>query len=203
MPKASTPVPSRRKLILWLCSAAGGLLLVAGILTWILRPASLPAPGGLKPAALGQLLASDDFARLSDQQKIPYAKALLALNPHDAGALFASLSPTGRNTLLERMGYTLLLRSADGYFNIEGPVRKTAYIDHLLDWYHAVKLVQGQQAEAVKVSQAESSELTAGQHVMAQKWLEHAGPSQSARMGEFWKAMMMRYTFRSLVGHGR
>jgi hypothetical protein len=199
MPKASTPVASRRRLIRRLCSAAGALLIVAGILTWILRPASLPAPGGLKPAALGRLLVSDDFAKLSDQQKVPYAKALLALDPHDAGAVFASLTSAQQNMLLERMGYTLLLQSADGYFNLKDPVGKTAYIDHLLDWYHAVKLVQGQQAEAVKVSQAESSELTAGQHVMAQKWLEHAGPSQSARMAEFWKALILRRAFRSFT----
>lgn len=178
------------------------IVLLAGGLVWTLGPAPIPAAGTLKPLELAKVISTSRFGQLSDQQKIPYAKALFSLDPHNAAAMIKSLTPKEQNEAFKNLGYVLLTQTADGYFNLKAPQQRTIYLDRVLDWVNAVDQAERQMPDVRNVSHEESKKAAEQRVAMARGWVEGLAPSQSARMAEFYKQLVLRRTARHFSLHG-
>jgi hypothetical protein len=203
MPRQKIPTSSRRQLVIWLSSGVAALVIFAGLLAWSLKPAPLPKPQGLAPVALAKVLASQQFAALTDQEKAPYVHALFAMDPHNAAAMIKSLSPAEQNAAFRNGGYILMTQAADAFFNLKAPMQQTAYLDRVLDWSQAIERAEKEMPNVVDVSQEESRQARDERRSMAQGWIQQLGPSQSARMSEFYKQLVLRRTARNLFNRNR
>lgn len=187
----------------WMAVGVIVAAVVCVVLLWRSHPAPLPAPEHLEPQALARALASDRFAKLSDEQKVPYARALIALDPTTAANLLASLPPQQQNAAFEQVGYVVISQMSDGYHEQKTPQQRRAYLDHVLDLYDSIEQAGKRTPRLAGVSSQEAIEAADQRRQIAKDWMVRGlGPSQSAQMAEFYKALVLRRLARHLPMYG-
>jgi hypothetical protein len=182
----------------WIIAIAVMLAIGAGVSTWLHRPRPLASPQEMSSAALADLLASDRFAGLPEKDKVPYIQYVLSLNPQEAAKMVSGLTSDQRNAAFKNMGQLLIIESTNEYYAKKTATERTAYIDHVLDWYQAVTAATARLPDMVKVSQQDMARASAERHQLAGQLLGGLSPSQSARMGEFWKQLLLRRAARAI-----
>ncbi len=187
----------------WMAGGTAGAVVIVGVAMLILRPGPLPAPDGLTPVALVKVVASDRFSALSDQRKAPYARALFALDPHNAAAMISSLTPDQQNAAFQNLGYLMITQTTNGYFEQKTSREKTAYLDRVLNWYDAIEQANKHQPRLSGVSSQEANQAADERRAMVKRWMTQGlAPSESARMAEFYKQLVLRRVARNLSMYG-
>jgi hypothetical protein len=119
----------------------GGLVLLLALLLALSvlrgRPPAITEPGRLDGDATLRLLASDDFSRLSPEQKLAFADRLKALRPGGpAGQRPLPLSAAEQRRLQENAGEVMRLaaqKQINDYFVLSTAKDRAAFLDRVID----------------------------------------------------------------------
>ena len=117
---------------LWICLAGVGVIAAAGVLTYAFWPAKAPEPTGENSEQVVRFIASDAFAKLSDDKKQAY---LQQAGREVFRQARENLSEEERERLRENVGRVFRQRMAtrvDEYFELPAEQR-TAYLDEMIN----------------------------------------------------------------------
>lgn len=187
-------------MILWIASIAIIAATSAGAYLWLTNRHALPPAQQASLSDLASVISSEQFARLPDEQKLPYVQRGLSLSPPDAGRMVLLMTPAQREAAFKNISHLLIVQSTNDYFALTTPAARQAYVDHILDWYDAVRQANNRLPNLQMVSQQQQQEAHVKRHDLAGRMLQNLGPSQSARMAEFWKQLIVRGAQRKIFG---
>src|SRR5687768_9673364 len=164
----------------WIASAGGAAVLVAAAVVYAVWP-SAPAPDA-PPAEVAKYVASEAFARLSDEQKKPYLDAAQELPWEQRREAWEQLTDEERGRAMRNFGGGRREKQLDEYFALPPGKQRVVYLDKLIDEQEKRRAEWSQRRQQRQDGrQADGGREGAGNRG---QWADRGASASAARMNE-------------------